>query len=193
MATTLTTSISKSSPSPALIIPHSSLHLSYGDLHRLTDAFQRNLASIGITPKSAVSIALPNNLEFIVSFLAAAGQRAVAAPLNPNYKQAEFEFFINDIQSKLVIVPAGAVKNDAPAVKAARKFGAGIAEVWWDERRKEVVLDVKEAGKLDGEQGADVEAAQEEDVALVLHTSGTTGRPKAVRFYPGEGERGWRG
>lgn len=178
-ATTLSTSFCPASTIPAVIIPgRSPLALSYAQLYQQTSAFQRTLASIGIAPHSAVSIALPNNLEFIVSFLAVAAQRAIAAPLNPNYKQSEFEFYIDDLKSALIIVPAGAVAADAPAVKAARKFGAAVAEVAWDAGKGEVVLVVKEKGSLKG--AVPVAKAEEEDVALVLHTSGTTGRPKAV-------------
>lgn len=178
-ATTLSTSFCPASTTPAVIIPgRSPLTLSYAQLYQQTSAFQRTLASIGIAPHSAVSIALPNNLEFIVSFLAVAAQRAIAAPLNPNYKQSEFEFYIDDLKSALIIVPAGAVAADAPAVKAARKFGAAVAEVAWDAGKGEVVLVVKEKGSLKGI--VPVAKAEEEDVALVLHTSGTTGRPKAV-------------
>lgn len=180
MANTLSNSFCPWSAGPAIIIPHSDLTLSYADLHHLTATFQHSLASIGIAPGSAVSIALPNNLEFIVSFLATASQRAIAAPLNPSYKQAEFEFYIDDIKSALVIVPKGAVAAEAPAVKAARKFNAAVAEAEWSPQKRQVLLVLKEKGGLQGKGAVATATAEPEDVALVLHTSGTTGRPKAV-------------
>lgn len=180
MANTLSNAFCPWSAGPAIIVPHSDLTLSYSDLHRLTTSFQRSLADIGIAPHSAVSIALPNNLEFIVSFLATASQRAIAAPLNPNYKQAEFEFYIDDIKSALVIVPDGAYAAGAPAVKAARRFNAAVAEAKWCPRRNQVLLVLKEKGGLQGKAAVQLAFAEPEDIALVLHTSGTTGKPKAV-------------
>jgi long-subunit acyl-CoA synthetase (AMP-forming) len=78
----------------------------------------------------------------------------------------------------LAIVPQGAVSKNSEAVRAARKYNAAIAECYWD--GKEIVLDVMELGKLRGKGSVGLLSAQPEDVALVLHTSGTTGRPKAV-------------
>jgi acyl-CoA synthetase (AMP-forming)/AMP-acid ligase II len=98
--------------------------------------------------------------------------------LNSAYKQSEFEFYIDDLNSALAIVPKGAVAQNSEAVRAARKYNAAIAECYWNGER--VVLDVKDHGKLRGMSSVGLGSAQPEDIALVLHTSGTTGRPKAV-------------
>lgn len=176
---TLEHAFSKDSSSPAIILPGKpALTVSYQRLAADVKAFQQKLAKLGVSAQSAVSIALPNSYEFIVSFIAASWQRAIAAPLNSAYKQSEFEFYIDDLSSAVALVPKGAFGQDAAAVRAARKYNAAIAECYYN--GKEVVLDVKEAGKLASKGNAAIESAQPDDIALVLHTSGTTGRPKAV-------------
>lgn len=180
---TLSQSFSATSASTAVIVPlkPTPLTVSYQQLHSHVAAFQEKLAKLGISHGAAVSLAFVNSYEFIVTFLAASWQRAIAAPLNPGYKQEEFEFYIDDLSSALALVPKGSFAADVPAVRAARKYNAAIAECYWD--GKEVVLDVKELGKLAGKGNIKVEKAQPDDIALVLHTSGTTGRPKAVRNH----------
>ena len=178
MATTLADAFSRDSTATAVIIPGKpALTVSYQKLSADVKAFQQKLASVGLTAQAAVSIALPNTYEFIVSFIAVSWQRAIAAPLNSAYKQSEFEFYIDDLSSAIALVSKGAFAADAAAVRAARKYNAAIAECYYN--GSEVVLDVKEHGKLAGKT-APLESAQPDDVALVLHTSGTTGRPKAV-------------
>src|SRR5208282_3690039 len=142
---TLTTALNYNSPSPAIIIPETDLQISYPSLIWHIHSLQSRLASLGVCPRSAVTISLINGLEFAISFLAVGAQRAIAAPLNPAYQQSEVEFYIDDIKAALLIVPKGAVEKDAPAVRAARKFGAGVAEIYWD--GKQIQLDLKEKGK----------------------------------------------
>lgn len=184
-ATTLSNSFSQEGDSVAIIIPSrpKALTVTYKQLSAEVYSFQQKLAKLGITPQAAVSIAIPNTYEFIVAFIASSWQRAIAAPLNSAYKQEEFEFYIDDLKSALALVPKGSFEKDGAAVRAARKYQAAIAECYWDPQRGEVVLDVKDEGKLKGKGNQKIERAQPDDVALVLHTSGTTGRPKAVSCY----------
>lgn len=177
---TLARSFSSVSSNVAVIVPNkpSAFSVSYQQLHTHVADFQAKLARLGVGHGAAVSLALANSYEFIVSFLAASWQRSIAAPLNPAYKQHEFEFYIDDLSSTLVLIPRGTYAQNGPAVRAGRKYNAAIAECYWD--GKEVVLDVKEQGKLSGKGDVGMLQAQPDDIALVLHTSGTTGRPKAV-------------
>ncbi|KAK3996672.1 hypothetical protein QBC44DRAFT_317317 [Cladorrhinum sp. PSN332] len=181
-ATTLQSAIQSAPGSVAVIVPSKpkALTVTYKDLVAEVTSFQKKLAAIGIAQGSPVSIATVNSYEFIVSFLAASWQRGIAAPLNPAYKQEEFEFYIDDVKTAIILVPKGAYQAGSPAVKAAQKFKAAIAETYWDAAKNEVALDVKELGQLQGKPAQPLLKPQPEDVALILHTSGTTSRPKVV-------------
>ena len=177
---TLSTTLPPTGQSPAIIVPGNPhpLSISYQQLNSHISSLQKKFALLGIVPQAAVSIALPNSYEFIVAFLAASWQRAIAAPLNPAYKQEEFEFYIDDLGSVVTLVPQGSFHQKGPAVCASRKYKAAVAECYWNGH--EVALDIKDSGKLLGKPGQEVQKAQPDDITLVLHTSGTTGRPKAV-------------
>lgn len=169
---TLQSAINGDASSTAVIIPSkpNPLTVTYKDLLSECASFQRKLAALGIGHAAPVSIALINSYEFVVSFLATSFQRAIAAPLNPAYKQDEFEFYIEDVKSAIVLVPRGAWDANAPSVKAAKKFNAAVAECYWDSAKGEVALDVKFPGQLKGKSQEKVLKAQPDDVALVLHT-----------------------
>lgn len=142
--------------------------LDYAGLAALLARTAADLAGRGVGPGDSVAIVLPNGPEMATAFLAVAGC-AVAAPLNPGYTEDEFAFYIDDLGAKLLIVMAGA---DTPARAAAARLGVPLAE-----------LTVAEAAgdfALAGSSPADPTLNGPEDEALVLHTSGTTSRPKIV-------------
>ena len=178
--TTLFDSIPISGQGPAIIIPGrpTSLQISYEQLNTHVLLFQEGLAKLGIQAQDAVSIALPNSYEFIVAFLAVSWQRAIAAPLNSAYTQEEFEFYIDDLKSAAMIVPKGSFEENGAAVRAAHKYKAAVVECFWN--GNEVKLGINNAGRLAETGHQRALESQPDDIALCLHTSGTTGKPKAV-------------
>ena len=100
---------------------------------------------------------------------------ATTAPLNPAYRAEEFEFYLSDLNAKALILEEG---RESPALAAAPKPGVGLIELMPEPRRG------AGAFRLLGDAGHAAApartGAKRDDVALVLHTSGTTSRPKIV-------------
>ena len=147
--------------------------LDYRALRALMAQTQATLNAAGIGRNDRVAIVLPNGPEMACCFLACAGA-STSAPLNPAYRVDEFEFYFDDLQAKALIVERG---SQSPAVDAARKLGLRIIEL--------VVAEGACAGQFTLEAGAAGACtsggdSQPDDVAMVLHTSGTTSRPKRV-------------
>ena len=159
---------------PALSAPGSRA-LSYRELGRQIDTTVATLNTMGIGRGDRVAIVLPNGPCMATAFLSVAAG-AASAPLNPAYRADEFEFYLNDLHAKGLIVEAG---SDSPAVEVARKLGIPVIELHADADRGAGAFHL--AG---GPAGAGAPAhpglAASDDVALVLHTSGTTSRPKIV-------------
>ncbi len=146
--------------------------LTYRALRQQVEMTGAALAPLGVTTNDRVAIVLPNGPEMAVAFMSVASF-AASAPLNPSYKADEFEFYLNDLNAKILIVEAG---STSPAVAAAEKLGIRIATLTPEPTRGAGAfkLAVGENG------GAGASYAQADDIALVLHTSGTTSRPKIV-------------
>ena len=141
----------------AIVLPETGLSVTYDDLRRRVRGMAGALYAAGARRGDRVAMALPNGLDAIVAFLAAAAA-GTAAPLNPGYKFEEFCFYLADTRAKLLMVPRD---DGAEARRAAQQ--AGIP----------VVTPEISGGGTAPEPGPD-------DIALVLHTSGSTGRPKRV-------------
>ena len=145
--------------------------LSYGELRRLSGKVRAALRGQGIGATDRVAIVLPNGPEMAAAFLSV-GQAAVTAPLNPAYREEEFAFYLEDLGAKALLV---AGDETGPAVRAADGLGIKVLRARINPEGP--------AGwfSLDGtSEGGDVETAPPDAIALILHTSGTTSRPKIV-------------
>ncbi len=148
--------------------------LSYGALRDQAGYVAGALHGFGIGRGDRVAIVLPNGPEMASAFVCVA-QAAVTAPLNPGYKQDEYAFYLDDLKARALMVMEG---YDGPALAAA--LGLGIAVIRLHVRPEHAAGAFTLA--LDGEalDGANTAAPGPDDVALILHTSGTTSRPKIV-------------
>jgi len=148
--------------------------LTHGGLRALAKRTVAALNALGIGRNDRVAIVLPNGPEMATAFLTIACG-ATTAPLNPAYKAEEFDFYLADLNAKALVVQRG-VDSPARAVAAAR--GIPVVElVVGDGAAGDFTLcpeqPLTDTPAQGGEAGAD-------DLALVLHTSGTTSRPKIV-------------
>ena len=145
--------------------------LSYAGLRDLAAATIARLNGIGIGRNDRVAIVLPNGPEMAAAFIAI-GAGATTAPLNPSYRADEFSFYLTDLKAKALVVQKG-VATEARDVAA--KLGVAVLEL--------VPGDLAGSFTLEGGSPAKAVqpgAAEAGDIALVLHTSGTTARPKIV-------------
>ncbi|MFN8758171.1 MAG: acyl--CoA ligase [Tagaea sp.] len=157
---------------PALGAPETKA-LDYAGLRALAAATVGDLNAMGIGRDDRVAIVLPNGPEMAAAFLCVAAG-ATTAPLNPAYRQEEFEFYIADLKAKALLVQAG---DQTPARAAAAKLGVPTIEL--TPTRDKGAGSYTLASSLRG-TAAKPGPAQAEDIALILHTSGTTSRPKIV-------------
>lgn len=145
--------------------------LTYGLFASLCDETTAALRSRGLARNDKLAIVLPNGPDMAAAFVATA-TAVTAAPLNPAYKEDEFHFYMEDLSARALLVEEG---STSPAIAAAARLRIPVL----------TLHPAREAGAftISGDAvAAAVHQGQAEngDVALVLHTSGTTSRPKIV-------------
>jgi acyl-CoA synthetase (AMP-forming)/AMP-acid ligase II/thioesterase domain-containing protein/acyl carrier protein len=159
-------------PDATCILSAAGRALAWRDLLLQLDAVRAALRLRGIAADHRVALVMPNGPTLAVAFLAVSSASA-CAPLNPSYSADEFAFYLDDLKSRALIV-----SPDAPevAVAAAGRLGIPVLEAVPDP----AVLGLFDlSGPPCGPAAPDRETLPE-DVALLLHTSGTTSRPKLV-------------
>jgi acyl-CoA synthetase (AMP-forming)/AMP-acid ligase II/acyl carrier protein len=144
--------------------------LTYRALADQVARVQAALNGCGLGREDRVALVLPSSAEMAITFLGTACT-AACAPLNPDYRAEELEFYLSDLRARAVVVQAG---RDTAARAVARSLGIEVLEL---------AVSVSEvAFELLGRNGraAASRPAEPGDAALLLHTSGTTSRPKLV-------------
>jgi acyl-CoA synthetase (AMP-forming)/AMP-acid ligase II len=147
--------------------------LDFAGLADQAGAVARALHQAGVGRGDRVAIVLPNGPEMAVAFVSVASV-ATTCPLNPAYRQEEFAFYLSDLKAKAIILMED---ESGPAHAAAVAEGLLIIRLAVDRAQPAGRFSLR-AESTAGQ--ADTTAPAADDVALILHTSGTTSRPKIV-------------
>ena len=162
------------SNSPAIGAPKRKW-LTHGQLRSLVDRTVSALNAVGIGRNDRVAIVLSNGPEMATAFLVVAAG-ATTVPLNPGYREDAFEFYLTDLKAKALIVEAG---EDSPSRVAAARLNIPTLELRPNRESGAGDFYLEAPAKIllpSGSPGL----AEPDDIALVLHTSGTTSRPNIV-------------
>ncbi len=181
MQTTLKPLLSTGSDSALAISAPGRSPLNYGALRALVQSTLTTLNAMGVGRNDRVAIVLTNGPEMATCYMACASG-STSAPLNPAYRADEFEFYLSDLNAKVLIVEQG---SSSPAIAVAQKLGLRVVDL--------VVAEGAPAGSFslharDGAVVAETASggfSEASDIGMVLHTSGTTSRPKIVPLSVG--------
>ncbi len=120
------------------------------------------LAEFGVEPGDVVGLLLPNRVELVVAVFAAWRLGAAVTPINPALAPPEIAYQAADAGARVLVTEPGAETPDGVAAIACHELLAAS----------------------DGEP-AEIATVQPADLALLIYTAGTTGKPKGVMITHG--------
>ncbi len=181
LASLLTESAERSPESPAIRLGE--VELSYGELDERSARLATLLAEKGVRPGDRVGVMLPNVPEFPVAYYGVLRGGATVVPMNVLLKRREIAFYLEDSGAKILLAWHGFAEE---ARDGAADAGAEMLEV---EPQTFAALLADQASAVPSSpymeqrnSGAGIADTAEDDTAVILYTSGTTGKPKGAEL-----------
>ncbi|WP_329000324.1 long-chain fatty acid--CoA ligase [Kribbella sp. NBC_00709] len=144
--------------------------LRYTDLDDAAARVVTLLQEYGVRPGDRVGLMLPNIPEFAIVFYGVLRAGGIAVPMNPLLKRREVEYYLGDSGARVLF---GWHEVAAEAEAGAKAAGAQLVAVVPQEFRALVA---------DREPATELVSRDSDDTAVILYTSGTTGRPKGAEL-----------
>ena len=151
------------------------LSLSYAKIHGLAAELAGRLVAAGLQPGERVCLILPNVPAYPVAFFATLYAGGIVVPMNPLLKTDEIAYYFSDSGAKLCLVWADFAEQAEPAgertgTRVIRCGPLGPAE------------GALEPGSDRGDSNLEIPENDDDDTAVILYTSGTTGQPKGAEL-----------
>ena len=149
------------------------LKTTYGELKNYINITYSKLSSLNLTNSDKIGIVLNNGSAMAATFLAVASN-FISCPLNPSFTKQEFKFYFEDLELKTIIIEEN---QSIHAREAAKELNIKVINLKSKNLNSKTSLDIE---IKDNEQKLPNKEIVESNIALILHTSGTTSRPKMV-------------
>lgn len=160
-------------PDAVLLLAPGRQPLTYRRMLRQVEETVSRLRTLGVKRGDRMAVVLPQGPELAATCLAVAAG-ATCAPLNPTYRASEYATYFADLHPKALLVASG---MDTPAVAVAKAQGIMVLDVVPHHDAGAGTFTLQSPQAVYTSQPA---YAEPDDIALLLHTSGTTSRPKVV-------------
>ncbi len=148
---------------------------SYGELLTLVEGFAAGLSALGIGKRARIALLLPNCPPFVIAYLGAGRAGATVVPINVLYRPDEARYILTDSEVEVLIT----AEPFRPLVQALRPLAPTLKHVVMVSETPSDAGEIAFAALCGHAPGRGV-ALSERDVAVILYTSGTTGRPKGA-------------
>src|SRR5579859_669915 len=175
-ASTVMALLEQGAPDATALSAPGGVPLSYQSLRKLASDTLAALNAHSLGRNDRIAIVLDNGPEMATAFLCIAAG-ATAAPLNPAYRADEFEFYLTDLKARLLVIGHD---TSSPAVEVANRLGIPLVRLVPAPEKGAGSFALEFPNGFASRRAENAGAAAAEDTALVLHTSGTTSRPKIV-------------
>jgi long-chain acyl-CoA synthetase len=148
--------------------------VSYAEFDARTDAVAAGLAALGVKPGDVVSVMLPNSIAFLEAWWGILKAGGVFGPVNPSFTAAEASYVIGHSEAVAVVTDAGGeeligtVRDELPALRDVISIDDGSFDA------------LRQTADPPPESGR-----RQHDLAALLYTSGTTGKPKGAMLTHG--------
>jgi long-chain acyl-CoA synthetase len=156
------------------------LTFSYAQVDEISGRVAASLRDLGLRPTESVAVQLPNIPQFLFVYFGVLKAGLTVVPLNPLLKAPEVEHHLEDSEARLLVTFETFATEAHKGALAAGDVPTYVVNLPGSDARPAGTRDFDELYR--GQDTGDIEPCSSDDVAVLLYTSGTTGRPKGAQL-----------
>ncbi|MCW6169333.1 MAG: acyl--CoA ligase [Thermoplasmatales archaeon] len=159
-----------------IAVEESGRQITYNEYGLMAEKLSLYLSNIGLSRNDRIGILLPMSVDYLVSFYAAWKIGAVAVPINNRFSADDIEFVMRDAHLKGLFLSAPEKEKLAPLLGQNQSIKLVIQGNEHEDNSFSHIYANEQSGGTSDESWA-----LDDDDAMIMYTSGTTGKPKGVR------------